>query len=93
MMSPVLQDPLHALSRLLTSRIMHVTGKVHVKAVSIPIDGGSSHNFIMNKLVQRMGSPIQPTNAFQVLVWMAIDWLAMWFAQKLTEKLKATNFR
>ena len=75
--NPMTQDPteptqaqisLHALSGYGTPETLRVTGRINLHHVTILVDGGSTHNFVQERLVKTLGLNPQPTPTLRVLV-------------------------
>ncbi|XP_061357641.1 uncharacterized protein LOC133301946 [Gastrolobium bilobum] len=59
---------LHAMAGQHSTSTLRVTGRISNATVQILVDGGSTHNFIQERLVKFLGLEIIPTQKFQVLV-------------------------
>lgn len=62
------QISLYALVRHLAPETLRLMGRVAQHCVSILIDGGSTHNFVQERLVRSLGLQVQPTHPLQVVV-------------------------
>ncbi|XP_058782994.1 uncharacterized protein LOC131657638 [Vicia villosa] len=58
----------HALVGHSVPQTLRVMGRIGKQQVSVLIDGGSTNNFIQDRLVKQLGLELQPTDAFNVLV-------------------------
>ncbi|KAL5807034.1 hypothetical protein ACOSQ3_029918 [Xanthoceras sorbifolium] len=47
---------------------LRVTGKIKNKEVTVLIDGGSTHNFMDQEIVNKLGLPVIRNKSFQVMV-------------------------
>ena len=59
---------LHALTGWITPKTMRVTTKMGPHEVMVLIDSGSTHNFISNRLANKLRLPVIPTETFPVRV-------------------------
>lgn len=59
---------LHALLRNSSSQTLRLTGTIKNKNLTILIDGGSTYNFIQDRLVKFLGLPIINSPTFNVMV-------------------------
>ena len=62
------QISFHALSGHLAPETLRLVGRVSTHKVMILIDGGSTHNFIQERLVKSLGLQTQPTRPLHVMV-------------------------
>ncbi|MCH90112.1 hypothetical protein A2U01_0011019, partial [Trifolium medium] len=62
------QISFHALSGHLAPETLRLTGRISTHQVAILIDGGSTHNFIQERLVKSLGLKAQSTQALRVMV-------------------------
>lgn len=65
--SPV-QISFHALSGHLNPETLRVTGSVNGHEVAVLIDGGSTNNFVQDKMVYILNLKAQPTKQLSVIV-------------------------
>ena len=66
---PKLEITLHALTGWTAPKTMRVTAKMGPHEVMVLIDSGSTHNFISNRLANKLRLPVIPTETFPV--WVA----------------------
>ncbi|XP_061373831.1 uncharacterized protein LOC133316132 [Gastrolobium bilobum] len=59
---------LHAMAGQHSTSTLRVKGRIGNASVQILVDGGSTHNFIQDRLVKFLGLETVPTQKFQVLV-------------------------
>ena len=59
---------MHAYSGTSAPRTLRVDGLVRKHCVHILIDSGSTHNFIDERLVRRLGLDAEPTTGFDVAI-------------------------
>ncbi|RVW63788.1 Transposon Tf2-2 polyprotein [Vitis vinifera] len=65
---PKLEITLHALTGWTVPKTMRVTAKMGPHEVMVLIDSGSTHNFISNRLANKLRLPVIPTETFPVRV-------------------------
>ena len=65
---PKLEITLHALTGWTAPKTMRVTAKMGPHEVMVLIDSGSTHNFISNRLANKLRLPVIPTETFLVRV-------------------------
>nr|GEV32001.1 transposon Ty3-G Gag-Pol polyprotein [Tanacetum cinerariifolium] len=58
----------HAISRTILPQTLRLPGRIQHKDVVVLVDGGSTHNFVDQELVNRLGLQVDPTVNFSVVV-------------------------
>ncbi|XP_061370669.1 uncharacterized protein LOC133313296 [Gastrolobium bilobum] len=82
----------HALAGQPSNNTLRLKGKINHTAVQILVDGGSTHNFIQDRLVKFLGLAIQPAPKFQVLVGNGATLDCMGVCQKVTIEVQGYPF-
>ncbi|XP_061375850.1 uncharacterized protein LOC133317958 [Gastrolobium bilobum] len=59
---------LHAMDGQYSSRTLRLRGVINKKTVQVLVDGGSTHNFVQERMVKFLGLEVKPITQFQVLV-------------------------
>lgn len=59
---------LHALSRIYNPKTIRVTGWVGGKPLAILVDSGSTHNFVQDTVVRKLGLAVEPLSMFRVFI-------------------------
>lgn len=67
-LQPKPEMSLHALTGWSTSRTMRVMSRIGHYEVVVPIDNGSTHNFVSEKVANLLKLPVVPTGPFNVKV-------------------------
>jgi len=65
---PILKISFHAISRTNHPQTIRVIGKLKSQDITVLIDGGSTHNFLDQSVVSRLGLPMMREKKFQVMV-------------------------
>ncbi|GAU32095.1 hypothetical protein TSUD_292190 [Trifolium subterraneum] len=73
---PETQDPypdpaqisLHALMGHSIPQTLRVMGQLHQSPIAVPIDNGSTHNFLQDRVAKKLGLPTKQAHSFKVLV-------------------------
>lgn len=69
---------LHAFVGTFNPRTIRLTGWVQVCPLSVLIDNGSTHNFIQESIVNRLGFDVQSLPEFHVFIGV----VSLWFVKK-----------
>jgi hypothetical protein len=67
-MKPILKISFHAISRTNHPQTIKVIGKLKNQDIIVLIDGGSTHNFLDQSVVLRLGLPVTRDKKFRVMV-------------------------